>query len=153
VAGERLMAVDYERYARGEAALAWLNATFEVRAREPVSPADVGEALVAGVAGRVDTGGHAVAHVKALIATGNGSVRVAHTGNGRVQVVQGAPLAPATVMTAMLNARVVALVPDLEAIAREVVADVMAHLNMEAEVRAFECFSPPAPRPTHGRTV
>jgi Ni2+-binding GTPase involved in maturation of urease and hydrogenase len=48
VPADRALEIDYDAYARGEAALAWLNATIDVRSENAIGPRSIGEEVLAG---------------------------------------------------------------------------------------------------------
>jgi hypothetical protein len=148
--GRRAQDVDYAEYAEAEASLGWLNATVEVTAAHDLLPREVGEALVEAIRRRCVDGAAAVAHVKVLVATEEGSDRVGVTDDaGSPRWSGSADLAPARALSLIVNARVRASPGALERLTREAVADAAARSRAGASVQHLECFSPEAPRPQH----
>jgi hypothetical protein len=89
VAGGKVIAVDYERYAQAEAALGWLNARATVRPRIAVSPAMILGPLLDELDGALTAAGIGIVHLKAMAQSESGYVKAALTGNGREPAVEG----------------------------------------------------------------
>lgn len=152
--GEQDVEVDYEVYARGEAALAWLNATLDVAvaARGPraIDPRVLGDALLASLGEGAQRTGMALAHAKVLVATSEGSARVAITSAAaRPEWSGDTALGPSRELSLILNARAGAEPSAMAAVARAAVASAGDALGLEMSERHFECFSPSRPVPQH----
>ena len=144
--------VDYEAYARGEAALAWLNATLDVAARGPgaIEPRALGDALLASLGESARRQEMALAHAKVLIATSEGSARVAVTSAAaRPEWSGDAGLGPARELSVIVNARAGTEPDALAAIVRAAAASAGDLLGLRLSERRFECFSPSRPVPQH----
>jgi Ni2+-binding GTPase involved in maturation of urease and hydrogenase len=147
---DRTLEIDYDLYARGEAALAWLNAALEIRSETPLGPRVVGEALIAGIATRARQAGLFLPHAKALIATSRGSARLALTGAEAEAHWTGDPDLPAEPeLSAILNARAATEPGALRTLVEETVAGAAPRLGAAMTIRRLECFSPPRPVPRH----
>lgn len=147
---DRGLDIDYDAYARGEAALAWLNATVDLRAEVGLVARAVGEALMGAIGERLRKAGLYVPHVKVLVATSDGSARLALTrGEGPARWVGDPDLPVEKEISAIVNARAVTE-PEL---LRELVEDAAraAGVRLGASVRIgrVESFSPPRPVPRH----
>src|SRR5260221_9184878 len=148
--GSRDVEVDYAAYARGEAALAWLNATLDARATRAIEPRALGDALLAGLGEGARRQEMALAHAKVLIASSEGSARVAITSNAaKPQWSGNALLGPARELSVIVNARAGTEPDCLAATVRAAVASVGHLLGIELSERHFECFRPPPPVPRH----
>jgi Ni2+-binding GTPase involved in maturation of urease and hydrogenase len=148
--GERVQDVDYVVYAEAEAALGWLNATVDVSAAHDVLPVELGEWLVESIRRRSVDAGAAIAHLKVLVATGDGSDRIALTDNAGFARWSGAArLGPARDVSLIVNARVRTSPETLERLVRESVADAAGRFGAGALVQHLESFSPDPPRPVH----
>src|SRR5262245_17720108 len=89
-AGTRILDIDYDTYARAEASLGWLNATVEMTSASSFSPQSVGSALIERIRQRCLKENASIAHLKILVATAEGSDRIAVTENGeRAQWSEG----------------------------------------------------------------
>jgi Ni2+-binding GTPase involved in maturation of urease and hydrogenase len=148
--GEQDVEVDYEAYARGEAALAWLNATLDARGPGAIEPRALGDALLAGLGEGARRQEMALAHAKVLIASSEGSARVAITSAAaRPQWSGDAALGPARELSVIVNARAGTAPKLLAAVVRAAVASAGDLLGLELSERHFECFRPPPPVPRH----
>ena len=142
--------VDYAAYARGEAALAWLNASLDARGPGAIEPRALGDALLAGLGEGARRQKMALAHAKVLIASAEGSARVAITSAAaRPQWSGDAALGPARELSVIVNARAGAAPRKLAAIVRAAVASAGDLLGLELSERHFECFRPSPPVPRH----
>jgi hypothetical protein len=144
--GGKLLEIDYEQYARAEAALAWLNWSATVRLSPALSPALlVGPWLDALHEALSSAGGH-ISHLKVFDQTGTGYLKAALTGNAEEPMVEGDLTASPEVEHALrLNLRVV-----MEADAlRELFLRELAKLPGERSDERLQCFSPAPPRPQH----
>lgn len=149
-AGEVDLDVDYEAYARGEAALGWLNATLEVRANVAVAPRELGLALLAGLSAGAERRRIALPHAKVLVASAEGSARVAVTStSARPQWSGRAELGPARELSAIVNARAGTDPDTLATLVRDAVRTAGERLSARIHERHFECFSPKPPVPRH----
>jgi Ni2+-binding GTPase involved in maturation of urease and hydrogenase len=147
---DRSLEVDYDRYARGEAALAWLNAALDLRSPRGLVPRSVGEALLGEIAMRVRRAGLFVAHVKTLVATSRGSAQLAFTRADGPSTWSGDPDLPAEeAVSVLLNARVVSDPPVLSALVEEAASAVALRLDAALAILRFECFAPRRPVPRH----
>jgi hypothetical protein len=94
--------------------------------------------------------GMALAHAKVLIATAEGSARVAITSAGATPEWSGATaLGAARELTVILNARAGTGPKTMTAIVRAATASAGDLLGLELSERHFECFSPSRPVPQH----
>ena len=64
--GGKILEIDYERYARAEAALAWLNCSATVKPASPASPASVVGSLLDGLDAALTAKGFTIAHLKVM---------------------------------------------------------------------------------------
>jgi hypothetical protein len=149
-AGELDLDVDYAAYARGEAALAWLNATLDVSPTAPAGPRELGHSLLTGLNEGARRRNVPLAHVKVLVATAQGSVQIAVTSTGaQPRWSSEVSLGPAADLSAIVNARAGTDPDTLAAILREAVAGTREHLAARIDERHFECFRPAPPVPRH----
>jgi len=143
-AGSRILDIDYERYARAEAALAWLNLRIDIVPREPASPSVVLGPLL----DRLDTdftaAGITIVHLKAIMQSPTGFVKAAICANGEEPVVEGAlDASPALKHDLLLNLRAIGE-------SKQVLEIVERNLrSMTADFTDLEisCFHPVPPKP------
>jgi len=147
--GQRVMDVDYDVYAEGEAELGWLNSQVSV---EAATAFDL-DALLLDIIGRLHERfvgiGAEAAHLK-TIGLCDGSYAVANL----VSNSTGPELSlPSKTMTKaanlVVNARVATDPADLEAFVREEVAAACTAIGAAHEVTTLQSFRPGRPVPTH----
>ena len=142
--------IDYDAYARGEAALAWLNAAVEVRAAGPVSPRATGEALLEAIRDSARRAGLFVPHAKVLVATARGSARLAVTRASDPPRWEGNPdLPPESAVTTIVNARAVAEPDAFRALVEEAILAAGRAAGAGFAIERMDCFSPARPVPRH----
>ncbi len=151
-AGRRVVEIDYDRYAEGEAVLGWLNAVVQLTPREPGTD---WPALCRDLLGRLQRAfaerGAEVGHVKLLL-SGVGGYCVGNltSTRGRVSVQDSGPArgeqAGPVVLT--FNARVAIEPEDLEGIVRSAIGAACGEAA-EAEFFALTTLTPGRPQPTY----
>ncbi len=149
VAGGRITAVDYDRYARGEAVLGWLNATCDLSA----------------TGGRVDWHGFcrgllesfkdefarraaAVGHVKIMLSTPQGILAGNLTRSDAEVSVRGRLTGSSPEARLVVNARVEMTPESLEQVVRMTLGQA-ANRPVAARIDDLRSFSPGRPVPTH----
>jgi G3E family GTPase len=147
-AGGRIVDVDYDRYADGEAALGWLNATVQVAATDGKADWEgYGRRLFGRFHERFRNAGAEVAHLKMALVAAGGRLQISLTGTKREPGfrIDGGLSGPSAVLT--VNARVAASPKSL----REIVEDEVNAYDptFETDVVSLTCFSPSRPLPVH----
>jgi hypothetical protein len=148
----RILDLDYQRYARAEASLAWLNCAVGVRLAAPLSPAMVAGPLIEAIETGLAAEGLAIAHLKAMDESDSGWLQASVIRNGAEPVVRGMlDASPAAAHELLLNARAAG---DPAAL-RRIVEAAFAGIPGRVQVRAMQCFSPSPPKPERrmGRVV
>jgi Ni2+-binding GTPase involved in maturation of urease and hydrogenase len=149
-AGSRIVDVDYDRYAHGEAVLGWLNAVLSLRWTGSLEADWQGflEGLFAALHERLKAGALEVGHIKMLLDDGRGKLIGNLTGLHEQPGLrrEGSPERLSAMLT--VNARVQAAPQALEAIVREAVKEA-AYGRVAATYRAMHCLSPGRPVPTY----
>jgi len=148
-AGERLLDIDYERYADAEAVLGWLNATIVLRAETPFDAREVAMHLLGELQEELKSRDAEIAHVKLLVATGSGTLVANVVALDAVPTFSGDQLEPEEHAVLTLNARVHLAPGKLLALVEECTARIAASGEVEAGLRNVQCFSPSPPKPTH----
>jgi hypothetical protein len=142
--GGKILEIDYQRYARAEASLAWLNCSATVEPASPASPASVVRALLEGLDALLTAKGLTVAHLKMMDQSPSGWVKASIVRNGGEPSLQGNPdAAPAAVHEILLNARAAGSPGDLQA----AVETQLAAIPGAVRIRSLHCFSPSPPKP------
>ena len=142
--GTKPLDLDYGRYARAEAALAWLNGRATVRPHVPCSPAMVVGPLLDSLDADLSRAGVRIVHLKVMGQGETGYVKAALCANGRQPEVEGAlDASPAAEHDVLVNLRAVG---DPEVL-RGIVQECLAALEAEVEWRLLRCFRPGPPVP------
>jgi len=148
-AGKRIVDVDYDRYAEGEAVLGWLNAVIDLQSRRSFSDfmkptLELLEQLHEALRLRRAEIGHLKAMLESGAQTRDASLtRLGGTITGR----DHSPLA-ATTARLILNIRAQTPPATLEALTREAL-DRLSDETMIASVRTLRCLMPGRPQPTY----
>ena len=151
-AGARILDVDYDTYAEGEAVLGWLNARIDL--------ASTGEdadwrAFCASLMGLLqdafDSRGLPVGHVKLLLSTADAHLFASLTRTGGRVHYEG-DVGRSSAAALLLNARVQTAPATLEAIVRGALATA-AQASVQLHVRTLRSLSPGRPVPTFRYTA
>ncbi len=140
----RILEIDYEQYARAEAALAWLNLQVNIKLKVPRSPAMVLGPLLDRLDAHFAAADISIVHLKAIIDSPTGFLKAAMCANGQQPEVEGAvDASPASRHDLLLNLR--ALGPASRV--RGIVEEELGKLNAELIGLHIDCFHPAAPKP------
>jgi len=151
LAGQRVVEVDYDVYARGEAALGWLNATAELVSRQPAEWDAIGRKLMDRLREGLTRLGADTAHLKLLLETRQGQWVANLTASaaepsfrGQAGIGQQARL--------LINARVQTDPDSLRAMVEQALAAATGQETTSPvayKVTDLSCFSPARPNPVH----
>lgn len=142
--GGRILEIDYQQYAKAEAALSWLNCRFHLEKDPQVSPALVIGPLLDALDEAFTADGMQIVHLKISNETDSGFLKAALIANGQEPAVEGDLAAsPARLHDVLLNVRAIAEPSLLEAAVVRQIKKVPGPVTIEA----LQCFSPAAPRP------
>jgi len=143
-AGQSLIAIDYQRYADAEAALAWLNWQVRIDLAAPQSPAVVVGALSERLEHAITRAGLEIVHVKVLDQAPTGYVRASVCAPGEEAMPEGAlDASPCTRHDLIINARAVG---DPARLSRAV-SDCLEMLGGRVALMTREAFRPSPPTP------
>jgi Ni2+-binding GTPase involved in maturation of urease and hydrogenase len=147
--GRRILDIDYDTYAEGEAELGWLNSSIAVRAAGEVLLDDLLLDVVRRLQVALEKHAAEVAHLKA-IGLGEGTFGVANLVSSRTEPELSAP-SRARVREAevIVNARVALDPVLLDEEVRRAVADACQACSAQLEFRKTQSFRPGRPMPTH----
>ncbi len=144
--GGKILDIDYERYARAEAALAWLNCSATVELALALSPAMLMGPLLEEMQRALTAEGLRIVHLKLADDSPSGYLKASMVNNGEEPLVHGMlDASPAEVHQLLLNVRA----EGDPATLRRIVEEQLAKLRGKIEVRNMQCFSPAPPRPEH----
>ena len=142
--GNEILDIDYEQYARAEAALVWLNLQAGIEPHVPCSPAMVLGPLLDRLDAAFTANDISIVHLKAIINSPTGFLKAAICANGQQPAVEGAlDASPASRHDLLLNLR--ALGPASRV--REIVEQEIARVDGELTGLHLDCFHPAAPKP------
>lgn len=143
-AGQRLVEVDYDIYAEGEAVLGWLNTTVRLSG-EPTDWNTFAQQLMKGLSLQFDSRNASVGHVKMMLEANDNYLTGNLTGNGETLNFRGSA-GIGTQASLTLNARVEMSPEALEQIVREALESCRG--SLEAKIIDLRCLSPGYPNPT-----
>jgi G3E family GTPase len=147
--GRKILDIDYDTYAEGEAELGWLNASFRVTAPQPVALDGLLLDVVQRLAAALRQDGLEVAHLKA-IGLSEVSFGVANVvSSGTAAELSLPSKANVTEADVIVNARVAADPAVLEELVRRTLADVAGQQRGNAAAVTMQSFRPGRPQPTH----
>jgi Ni2+-binding GTPase involved in maturation of urease and hydrogenase len=147
-AGGKIAAVDYDRYAAGEAALGWMNASARLAAREDTDWRALAGALLEAIGGRLRAQSAQIAHLKIYLTGGAGSLAGSLTGNDEPPTLRGRIAPGRREVKLLINARV-HVPPDALRNAVEQALQAVAGDRIEATLMSVRSFFPGRPQPTY----
>lgn len=147
--GQRVLDIDYDTYAEGEAELGWLNSSLQVVAEAPFSLDELLMDVVTRLAGTLAERGAETAHLK-VIGLWEGFFGVANLVSSENQPELSLPSqCEVRTIDLIVNARVACDPEILEPLVHEAVAGAVAAREATAEFRQTQSFRPGRPVPTH----
>ncbi len=145
-AGKRLVDMDYDIYANGEAVLGWLNGTIHLKGENTDWDLFTRE-LLTHLSDKLDIGGYAVGHVKIIAENGKHYIAGNITGNSDTLSLRGSA-GESREIRLIINARVETTPEELDKIVRETI-DNQVGANYTTEILAWRNHQPGRPQPTH----
>jgi hypothetical protein len=143
-AGKRILDLDYSRYARAEAGLAWLNCSTVVILAEALSPSSLVGPLLDGLDAALSDRGLQIAHLKMVDNCSSGYLKASVVRNGQEPSIEGMlDASPAVPHELLLNIRATGDPTALQQIAETE----LQRLPGEVKIKSMQCFSPEAPNP------
>lgn len=147
--GSQILDIDYQQYARAEAALAWLNLRVTIEPHVPCSPAVLLGPLLDRVDRKFTANRITIVHLKAIIDSPTGFLKAAMCANGQEPTVDGAlDASPASRHELLLNLRAVGPAQQV----RHIVEQELDSFDAELTGLHIDCFHPAAPKPERRRT-
>ncbi|MCG6190278.1 GTP-binding protein [Maribellus maritimus] len=145
-AGKRLIEVDYNVYAEGEAVLGWLNSTIELSGKS-IDWDIFARNLLCGLSKKFDNLDTSVGHVKLILESGNRFVTGNLTGKEETLSFKGSA-GESEQARLTLNARVEMSPETLERIVRDTLS-FHTNDNLKSRIIVMKSFSPGRPNPTY----
>jgi len=143
-AGAELLDIDYEQYARAEAALVWLNLQVTISWMEPRTYALVLGPLLDGLDEDFTAAGISIIHLKAIASSPTGFLKAASCANGQHPILEGAlDASPERTHDLLLNLRTLGSASDV----RHIVEQRVTHMGAVLHELRIACFHPAAPKP------
>lgn len=146
----RILDLDYDIYAEGEAELGWLNGTASVTAPEVIELDPLLVKLVEAMRDRMESVEVEPAHLKVIAATPTGGFGVANLISSDTPVTLSlASNARTTEIDLTVNARVATTPEQLEEMVRAALQDVAGTCGASIEIKSLRALKPGRPVPTH----
>lgn len=142
--GEQSLDIDYEAYAKAEAALGWLNWSGTVELDTALSPAELIGPWIDRLQEALDRRVSELAHLKVLDQVGGGYLKASVTSNDGEPCIEGdLGASPERLHAIRINLRAVIAPGEL----REVFTQELKRVPGTITATAFQCFSPAPPQP------
>lgn len=145
-AGAKILQIDYDRYARAEAALAWLNWHAQVHLSRPLSPAELVGPFLDALQVAISSHGGQIMHLKAFDDTESSYLKVSIT-NSHLEPHAEGDLTASPEMQHELRVNLRAAM-DAGAL-QEIFLRVLDNVPGQLENPTLECFAPSRPEPQH----
>ena len=147
--GRRILDIDYDTYAEGEAELGWLNSTATLRSEGAFSLDDFLMRLITGLGSELEKVGGEVAHLKVIGMTtgGFGVANLVHTGGTPQLSLASHQTVPEAEL--VVNARVAVDPTELEEMVRAKANELGTELGVSPDFRQSQSLRPGRPTPTH----
>jgi len=144
-----LSQIDYDRYARAEAVLGWLNAAIRISSDQIFAADKFVTDLFVELRESFKQEKGEIGHLKSVFTSGGKSFWVNLTNLSSDPMISGEPLATISKGSLILNARVQLDPDNLEKIVRDVLVIVADRFDVKIEIDDLQCFSPAYPNPPH----
>ena len=144
-----LSQIDYDRYARAEAVLGWLNAAIKISSDRLFAADKFVMDLFIELRESFKQEKGEIGHLKSVFTSGGKSFWVNLTNLSSDPMVSGEPMATLSKGSLILNARVQLDPENLEKIVRDVLSNVAEKFDVKTEIDDLQCFSPAYPNPPH----
>jgi G3E family GTPase len=147
---ERMIEVDYDTYAEGEAELGWLNATVTLKSDQPMPIDDVAVGIVDAMRQRLEAIDAEPAHLKVLCSSAErNAVAVANlVSSDTPTMLSLASESDSRSMTVIVNARVCLDPASLQGAVVEVIEQLKRQYDAATAIESIESFRPGRPVPT-----
>lgn len=144
-----LRQIDYDRYARAEAVLGWLNAAIMLNARDSFDATEFSRKLALRLQEAFKEENAGIGHLKFIITSGGKTMWTNVTNLTAEPLMSGEPLGSLSKGTLILNARVRLDPEDLERMVKQILDGLFEETDIRSEEVDFQCFSPAYPEPPY----
>lgn len=144
-----LRQIDYDRYARAEAVLGWLNAAIMLNARGSFEATEFSRKLALRLQEAFKEKNAGIGHLKFLITSGGKTMWTNVTNLTTEPLMSGEPLGSLSRGTLVLNARVRIDPEELERMVKQILGRLFEEMDIRSEEVDFQCFSPAYPEPPY----
>jgi G3E family GTPase len=144
-----LRQIDYDRYARAEAVLGWLNTAVKISSPQPYDAAELAGKLISGLKGAFQERDAEIGHLKFVITSDGKTMWANLTRLAAEPAFSGHQLGSLSGGTLILNARVRLDPAELEPIVRDTIKKVFEEAAIQFEILDLQCFSPAYPQPPY----
>lgn len=144
-----LRQIDYDRYARAEAVLGWLNSAIKVSASEGFDAGEFLNRLAETIRDAFQQKNAGIGHLKFVITSAGKAMWANVTHLAAEPVISGEQLGNLLKGTLILNARVRLEPDELETIVRNSLDKVFKEAGMLFKIVELQCFSPAYPEPPY----
>lgn len=144
-----LRQIDYDRYARAEAVLGWLNAAIMLNARGSFEATEFSRKLALRLQEAFKEQNAGIGHLKFLITSGGKTMWTNVTNLTAEPLMSGEPLGSLSRGTLVLNARVRIDPEELERMVKQILGRLFEEMDIRSEEVDFQCFSPAYPEPPY----
>jgi G3E family GTPase len=144
-----LSQIDYDRYARAEAVLGWLNAAVKLQSDRGFDAGQLMISLATRLRDRFKIEKGEIGHLKFVLTSSGKSMWANLTHLAAEPTVGGEKLDRLPRGTLIINARVKLEPEDLETIVRDCLDAVSRDMSVRSEIDDLQCFSPAYPEPPH----
>ena len=148
-AGTVLQQLDYDRYAKAEAVLGWLNAAVKLTGSDLFNPPELMQRLMINMRGEFRKRNAGIGHLKFVLTGGGKSMWANLTQLHDDPSLSRQQLGRMKGGTLIVNARVQLEPENLEAVVRSAINATAKAFNVGVDVLDLQCFSPAYPNPPY----
>jgi len=146
--GTRLIDVDYDIYAEGEAVLGWLNASATLKSAHGANWKRLAITILERIQMAATDRGAEIAHVKLVLTASTGQYTASLTSTYGIPIIRGGMADSPTDVSLVINARVEMSPGTLQGIVEEVLLAEGGGI-LDLEIETMQSLSPGRPVPTH----
>jgi Fe2+ transport system protein B len=143
--GQRIIEVDYDTYAEGEAVLGWLNASINLKG-EQINWDQITATFLQDLSRKIDKQNIGVGHVKIILENGSNYLVGNITGTSETLSIRG-EAGVSNAAQIIINARIGVSPEILDEMVRESLEKVTNNI-ISMKINAWKCLSPGYPNPT-----
>jgi hypothetical protein len=147
-AGRRVLEIDYDTYAHGEAVLGWLNAVIELHSRDGMDWSAYGASLLRVLGHAFSLSRTDIGHVKLWISAGEHNLVGNLTRTGGLPLIRASHATVTRSAQLTLNARAEMPPEELERMVRLALSRTHP-ASVRTSITHLRCIQPGYPRPTH----